>query len=260
MKILIIQTGKIGDLVCTTPVFREIKEKFPSVHLTVLIIPQAQGVLENNPRIDEIISFGDYPGISGKMKLISKLRRENYDWAFNLLPGSFNDIIPFWSLVPNRATTTYKYSGEITKLLSIFNNYRSEFKRNSYLPGHYFSLLKFMGMESSSDKKEVFIKPEEEKKAQDFLKDHNLDSSDLLIGIAVTTGVKLKTWEPDKFSRLADLLIERLGAKIIFIGSTGDRSEVANVQKMMQNNSVTAAGFFQASRAAGSPEELEIIH
>ena len=156
-KILVIQTAKIGDLLCTTPVFREIKKKFPSCFLSVLIISKTKGILENSPRVDEIISINDYPGIAGKFKLFRKLRKQNYDWAFAMLPDSFNNIIAFWSLVPNRATTTHKYSGEMAWLLSFFNNRCLEYKRHAPLMKHYSDLLKFIGIESHSQEKKIFF-------------------------------------------------------------------------------------------------------
>jgi len=55
LKILVIITGKIGDLVCTTPVFREIKKKFPDSYLTAAIRKQSYGVVQNNPHIDKFI-------------------------------------------------------------------------------------------------------------------------------------------------------------------------------------------------------------
>ena len=71
-KILVIQTAKIGDLVCSTPVFREIKNNYPKSYLSVLIIPRVEGILINNPHIDEIIVFDQekYSGIRGILKLI----------------------------------------------------------------------------------------------------------------------------------------------------------------------------------------------
>ncbi len=60
LKILVIQTAKIGDMVCTTPVFREIKKKYPDCYLTALVTSKTKDILKNNPRIDEIILITDY--------------------------------------------------------------------------------------------------------------------------------------------------------------------------------------------------------
>ncbi len=245
LKILVIQTAKIGDLVCSTPVFREIKKKFHLCHLTVLVNSKTADILKNNPRVDEIVLADWYPGISGKIKLLKKIKKEEYDWVFNLLPGSFNNIIAFWSLVPNRVATYHKGTGEIMNLLSVFNNYRLEYKSHTYLVNHYLNLLKFLGIEQSSEEKEIFIQPEEEKKALGFLVQNNLSTDDLLIGIGPVPGNKIKQWDLSKFASLSNLLIEKLGAKIIFTGSADDSIQIEKVRKIMRNNSVNGSGFFR---------------
>ena len=258
-KILVIQNGKIGDLVCTTPVFREIKKRFPSVHLTALVISKARGVLDNNPRIDKIILVDEYKGIAGRLRLLGALRREKYDWSFNLLPDSFADIISFWSLIPNRVSTIHRHYGEIVRLLSIFNNHRLEYKRHSPMMRHYLSLLKFIGIKEFSEKKEIFIKSAEEEKALGFLRSRNLGSGDLLIGISVAAGIKLKEWAPDRFAILADRLIKEKNAKIIFIGSPADRLPIEKVQKMMQNISINSAGHFTLSELPALLQKLKLF-
>mgnify|MGYP001563404032 CR=1 FL=1 len=259
LKILVIQIGKIGDLVCTTPIFREIKKRYPSAHLTTLVLSKTEGVLKNNPRIDEIIFITNYVGTSGKLRLLNMLRKEKYDWAINFLPDSFGDIISFWSLIPHRITTTYRYSGEIVRLISIFNNYRLEYKRHTPLSKHYLNLLGFLDIKDPSGEKEVFIRPAEEEKASEFLRAKNLSTDDLLIGISATAGIKMKEWEPQKFAVLADRLIEEKNAKIIFIGSADDRILVEGVQKMMHNNSVNACGLFGLSEVPALLKRLKLF-
>jgi hypothetical protein len=55
-RILVIQSAKIGDLVYATPVFREIRKKYPHAYIAVAANPEATGIIKNNPHINEIIS------------------------------------------------------------------------------------------------------------------------------------------------------------------------------------------------------------
>lgn len=258
-KILVIQIAKIGDVVCTTPVFREIKRKFPTSCLDVLILSLTKDILINNPHINETILITDYNSIKSKFRLLNKLRKEKYDWVINLDHGSFSSIISFWSLAPNRVNTIYKYSGKTSALLSVFNNYKLEFKRNTSIIKHYLNLLKFMGIENSSEKKEVFIKLEEEKKALDFLQKRNLKLEDLLIGISVVPGNKSQAWDLANFAKLADMLSEKLKAKIIFTGSPDNQPEVEKVQKMMYGESINSAGYFKLHELPALLKNLKLF-
>lgn len=243
-KILVIQRAKIGDLVCTTHIFREIKKKFPAAYLSAMVISRSKGILKNNPHLNEVISLGDFTGISGKIKLIKKLRKEKYDWVFTVLPDPFINTVGLWSLIPNRAATIYRGAGEIIWLTSIFSNYRLAYQRNTSAARHYLNLLKFIGIDGGSEEKEVFIGQDERKIAADFLEKHGLSERDLLVGISVTSGVEFRQWELQKFAKLADLLAEELKAKVIFIGSERDFAKNEQVRKMMIHDSLNTAGAF----------------
>lgn len=259
LKILVIYTAKIGDLVCATPIFREIKKRFPAAHLTALVISQTKDILKNNPHIDETMLMNDYFGLGGKLRLLGRLKKERYDWAFNLLPGLFNNIVAFWSLIPHRVATTHKYSGELTGLAALFNNHRLEYKNRTSITQHYLNLLRFIGINEVSDEKEIFIRAEEETKASDFLRQNNLDANDLLIGISTVPGNKFKQWGQKNYASLADQLIKKLNAKIIFTGAPDVSDQIANVQKLMQNNSINSSGYFKLNELPAFLKKLKLF-
>ncbi len=57
MKILIIQTAFLGDVILITPLIKAAKKLFPESVLDVLVIPQTYGVLQHNLYINEILIF-----------------------------------------------------------------------------------------------------------------------------------------------------------------------------------------------------------
>jgi len=260
LKILIIQIGKIGDMICTTPLFREIKKKFPESRLDVIIIPRSQDILKNNPHINRTILITDYPRLADKFKLINKLRKERYDWALSLdIAGAFLNILAFWSLIPSRITMTYKHAGEIMQSLFIFSNFRLEYKRGTSVLEHRLSLLKFMGIENPSEQKEVFFTPDEEKKAADFLQSQGISNREKLIGISVSAGIKETEWEVARFAELADRLTDELGAEVVFIGSKSDQSRINQVQNLMKNRTVDSSSHFALREVAALMKNFKLL-
>tara|TARA_Y100000031_G_scaffold157149_1_gene216786 strand:+ start:17964 stop:19010 length:1047 start_codon:yes stop_codon:yes gene_type:complete len=239
-KILVIQTAKIGDLVCSTPVFREIKKHYPQSFLSVLVLPLTQDILVNNPYIDQVILLDrkKYPGIKGALKLIKEIRKIGFDWSFSLVPGILESLIPFIAGINHRVSTTSKYASRKTKILSILNNHRLAYQRDSLALKHYLNLLRFIGVDKVSQKKEIFVDPTQEEKALLFLEKHNLKIEDFLVGISVTAGKEFKQWAPEKFAQLADRLIEESKAKVIFIGSPKDEAIIKETQSLMKNESL----------------------
>ena len=94
-RILIIRRDNIGDLVCTTPLIRALRDQLPKAHIAVLATRYNKTVLAGNPDIDEVFSYTKSKHLeSGESLLriywdrlvtIWKLRRRRFDWI--LLPG-----------------------------------------------------------------------------------------------------------------------------------------------------------------------------
>jgi len=250
-RILVIQTAKIGDLVCSTPVFREIKKNYPESRLAVLVLSQAKGILRNNPHINEIITFSqEHLNIRGLLELVREIKKKDFNWSFSLVPGILNTIISFWTGIPCRVSTSSKYETKGSKILSVFNNYRLEYKRNTLALKHYLKLLKFIGINQFSHEKEIFLGREENEKISQFLERHNLGQKDNLIGISVTAGKEFKEWAPEKFAQLADRAAKELKAKTIFIGGKNDEVKINEVRSLMENESIRATQFNLIESAA----------
>jgi ADP-heptose:LPS heptosyltransferase len=57
MKILVIRRDNIGDLVCTTPLLRALRLRFPEAWIGALTNSYNAPVLQNNPDLDELFAY-----------------------------------------------------------------------------------------------------------------------------------------------------------------------------------------------------------
>ncbi|MGA2296363.1 MAG: lipopolysaccharide heptosyltransferase family protein, partial [FCB group bacterium] len=78
MKILIVQLGRIGDMILATPMFRAVREKYPDAEIHVLAGKHNFFVINNNPRIDKIYIHKKNP--FNIIKNILALKKEKYDY------------------------------------------------------------------------------------------------------------------------------------------------------------------------------------
>ncbi len=91
-KILVIRVDEIGDAILSTPVFRALRQHFPSAEICALIKPLTREVYENNKNIDRIILADSWLGswaapkasFFSFLKLIKRLRRESFDLVIEL--------------------------------------------------------------------------------------------------------------------------------------------------------------------------------
>jgi ADP-heptose:LPS heptosyltransferase len=71
-NILIVQIGKLGDMILTTPLFREIKKLFPASKLTVLASERNYEIVQADANVDSVLI---YPGnLFKRLALFIKLK------------------------------------------------------------------------------------------------------------------------------------------------------------------------------------------
>ena len=224
-RILITQTAKIGDLICSTPVFREVKKKYPEAYIAVMANSATRELLEYNPNIDEIITVKntDYKGLSGKLRLSDLIRRGKYDAGICLNPNIPFAIALFWGLVPIRLSVMPDFSGFTFKLASVFFTYFEKHVRGKMVIETYMQMLKAIGISSNDISKEVYKSKDADSKAEQIIGKINKP----FIGIAVSSGNKLKELGTDKIASIINMILNDIDAYVILIGSeqeikTGD--------------------------------------
>jgi ADP-heptose:LPS heptosyltransferase len=95
-RILLVRPDHLGDLLMTTPVFHALKQQAPNAHITMMVGPWSNEVVERHPDIDRVLTC-PFPGfqraaqkaLAPYILLFStakRLRREHFDLAINLRP------------------------------------------------------------------------------------------------------------------------------------------------------------------------------
>ena len=99
-KILVIRLNEIGDLVLTTPVFKNLKVAFPKAQLHVLTKPKIDQILNGNKNIDKILNLNPkWLSRGGKASwgeaviFARTLRRERYDLVVELHAHPINIVL-----------------------------------------------------------------------------------------------------------------------------------------------------------------------
>ena len=84
MKILIVQTAFLGDVILTTPLIRATSDIFPNSEIHLLVIPSTQNVCENNPIIKKLIIYdkkNKKKSLFNFLTLVRQFKKEKYDLA-----------------------------------------------------------------------------------------------------------------------------------------------------------------------------------
>jgi len=251
-RILIIQRAKIGDMVCSTAVFRILKKRYPTARVAVMADPASCGILEANPLVDEIIPYKtkELKGLGRKLGIAGVLMREGFDLSVCLSPDITNTIIPLWALIPRRLSVGPDRAGITFKLAALFNNRVVWHETNRSVPETYALLLqKALGIPPDKDsaRLELPVTGEALEKVTNILTGAKIEKNTLLIGMAPAARNKLKEVSPKLYAEVADELIERFGVKTLLIGSPDDSHGVRAVMEQMKHEAVDTSGKFSIS-------------
>ena len=104
-RILVVQTSYLGDVVLTTPVLAELRRRFCEAEVTVLCTPEARGLLDGNPDIQEILTDdkrGKDRGFRGLWRKAEELHRRHFTIALSPHKSLRTALLLFLAGVPCR--------------------------------------------------------------------------------------------------------------------------------------------------------------
>ncbi len=227
-KVLIFQMAKLGDMVCTTPMFRAVKEKYPDCEVVVVGNSINKKILEGNHDVGTYIIF---EGVFGTLR---KIQKERVDSACMTAPDFIGLAILYLAGIPTLVAPKIEngYSPYETWLYKILRYFviQKPHKMGSYAPREYLRLLEPIGIFTENTKKYLFFSQESGMKVAKFLMKKNIhQGKDILVGISPSAGNKIKKWPAERFAKVAKALIKEHHVKIIIIGGPRDTEEVTEL-------------------------------
>lgn len=243
-RILIVRPDRIGDVVLSTPLPREIKKTYPDSFIAVMLRKYTKDIYENNPYVDKIILIDDYD--DGSMEAFWKKVNEIMDYKFThsltLLPTERLNYLLFFSGIPYRLGVGHKFYQFIT-----FTKYVS---RNKYIPlrheaDYCMDLARKIGVTSDNLETEIFLTQEEKGKSFE-LRNILLNGKNYLIGIHTSSGNSAPNWTSSTYKKLIEELQNRNDIQIVVTDDKISDSFLningiifPNVNKSLRNSFIT---------------------
>ena len=217
MKILIIHTAFIGDIVLSTPLIQKLKDLYPKSEIDYLTLPTNQSVLYNNPNLNEIILYdkkGKDKGIKGFLKILKILKQKKYDYA--VIPHRFIKSILLAKLakIPDIVGFDVATGSSLLDKKVHYDMKKHEVER----------LLNLVGYEGKKIPVRIYPAKENFVKIEKMLKNSGYTGKkeQKLILVAPGSQRPEKMWPIEKYREI----IERLKKnKNYFIGITGSKAE-----------------------------------
>lgn len=104
-KILLVQTGFIGDVILSSPLISALKKYNPDSEVSLLTTPLAVSLFEGHDELKEVLTFdkrSSRSGLFGLLKMASELRSKSYDEVYSLHKSSRTSLLLYLSGIKKR--------------------------------------------------------------------------------------------------------------------------------------------------------------
>jgi heptosyltransferase II len=217
MRILIIQTAFLGDVILTLPLIQVLKREFLESKIDYLCIPKSKDILLNNPYIDNVMLYdkhGECNGLKGLNKVIGEVKNNKYDLVISVQRFLRSTLIAKRS----GAMRTISYN---TSALSFLYSDKVEYKQKHEIL-RVLDLLAPLGIKNLPlMKPELFPSNEDKNEVDKIFKGLGVSEKKDIISIAPGSVWFTKRFPKDKFVNLLNMM-RTTKAKIVLIGGKDD--------------------------------------
>ncbi len=257
-RVVVVLTGKLGDVVCGTPVLRALRKHYPGIYIAVAGTPSVQKpVLDHSGLVDEYINLD-------AKNSIEIVKNGKFDAGFVTGP-SFSSVAKLYladiplvvapEVVGGKSPAVTKPYKGIMSLVTTF-----PYKMGEYAPRERLRALEPVGIITEDTRKALGFSDKAKLRVKKFLEDNNIADRDFVVGLTPSAGHKIKEWQEERFAQVIDHLIEKHGAKVLLLGGPADKEKIEIVYLAVKNtNGVIVAQEFNIDELKALVSRLDLF-
>jgi heptosyltransferase-2 len=243
-KLLVMETGLIGELLVITPALRALRKHRPDAHITVIVRPGSAPVLIGNPNVDRLLPLSgrQRKGVWGLMSQASWVRSKDFDAALVLHTSFRSALIASMAAVPVRAGLSCEGRGFLL-------THKKPRDRAAYEVDEHLAIVGLLGVPPDGRDMDLFLTDDERAGAREMLGDA-LDRRPL-VGLHPGASREIRRWPVGRFVALADMLRRELGVTPVFFFGPGEEGLARAVSQFAE--APLAEGSGSRAEVPGSP-------
>ncbi len=241
-----------------SPVFEQIKLKFPSCQITVWVAPRdTKQLADINPFIDIVIEQPIKNSPLSHFKHSLQLSKEKFDVGIVLSPGQLwkSAAYLFLAGIPKRIGHKYPYLFTDQSSFLLTNTIAEDPELHDIEQNlHLLKLLDINADKSTLTQYKIHIPKDANKKAQSLLSQLNIPANKTLIGIHAGSAPNFawKRWPVANFTKACNKLTEKNNAHILVFGGPKEqelkqllKSQIGENSSIISTNLVTTAALIK---------------
>lgn len=233
MRILVLQTTRMGDVLQTSPLITGIRERYPDAHIAVMVRRMGKAVAERHPDIDEVLVYEEdelyldmkandsdrllhaYETADTRLR---ELRDAKFGLAYNLTHSIASAMFLKLAGIPKVVGAHLTEEGQFVLrgpwttyfFTSVFNREYNDLNlcdiARHFEPGNNPPRLVFD------------VRAEDRAAVEELLVRHGVQPDEPLICMQLGASEENKRWNEAHFAKLAKMLVEKFTARILLVG------------------------------------------
>ena len=228
-------------MLLATPIFSNLRRAYPNATLHALTGAWGRVVLDGHPDVDAVIEYNSPAFCRTKQPTLFKtlfkryreLRFQKYDLMIELRGDWWTTGFALLRLTPRRLS---RAALQIANKLG-FTRFTGLHETTRNL-----DVLQQAGIPIPVKTATFEVTTDEKKWGAELLAMYQVDMERLLIAIHPGSPITLKRWLPERFAELADWLIARKRAQVLFVGVADELPIITEIQTRMRGESISIAG------------------
>ncbi len=229
MRILIVKPSALGDIVHALPFLVELRRRYSSAHIGWVVKREWAPLLEGHPCLDEVIPM-DF-SLGGFRTGVGKIRAEKYDLVIDLQGLIRSGFLSILSGAKTRIG--FERSACREPLNSLFTNREIRISENIHVVDKNTAIL---GLSGGVPDLRFTVRPEDEDAAGEVTR----NCTGPIVGIHPGVGAEVKAWSLERFSVLADRLLEEERCAVVLFGGRDSEWRMDSIMEAMKGKPVRA--------------------
>ena len=219
MKILLVQTSFLGDVILSTPVIASLRRIYPEAEISVLLTKQAASLLQSDQHLSQVIIYdkrGRDAGWSGLRRMSLRLQKEQFTMAFSLHKSWRTALLLRLADIPQRYGFCEASASWLYTHLAARSDLPHEVLRN-------LALLRSVGWQPEELAQALYLDIPQQAliEADKLLSGGKTLSGAPLVGMAPGSAWATKRWTTEGFALTAKEL-QQSGCQVVLIGGNSD--------------------------------------
>jgi ADP-heptose:LPS heptosyltransferase len=256
-EILVLNLGRYGDLIQTTPLLRRLKSAYPSARVTLVLQQRFKAILPLITGYDRFFLFDQdsltrslatpegIPLAYGALEeFFESLAQQRYDLVVNLTSSPLSEhLVALLDAATVAGKSSDRDGHPLVKGewgLYLFSFLRGDSRRYNRI-NLVDIFCKMAALQPDGQPVELF-----ETEAGRFAAASFLDRAEVgdrpLVGLQLGASDSTRCWSAASFARLSDLLQESVGVRTILLGSPAERPLAQQARALMKHEPVDAVG------------------